>query len=642
MTLSDNRLTFIKYVNNYENRIATTMHSAEFEGLVLKRKDFIRSLNDNEFDFDEILAGLYNDASHFIYEILQNAEDAKAKRILFNLQEDRLEVYHDGKEFSFQDIKAITGIGISTKKDDINAIGKFGVGFKSVFAITSSPYIYSGNYNIKIEDFVVPSNCSTNSHESDTQIILPFNHKLRTKAEIFDLVSKKLENLEPKSLLFLKNIEEVQWKTPVQKGHYLKSTEYVEGYQKIRKVSVISATNSEEYLVFEKPVTIDTKELKVEVAYKSSTNNGREIIVKEADSKLVVFFPTDKTTYLNFLIQAPYRTTPNRENIPLDDEKNQTLIETTAELVADSIPIIKRLGYLDVNFLNVLPIDTKPIDINPIYAVIYKKVREKLSSEEDLLPTNNGNFTKATDALLARGKELTELLNQDDINILFSKRNWMTPQITSDRNRELRDYLINQLSINEIGFEDFATNITSEFLDTKSNEWFIDFYRRLPDQKALWREGSNYLRAGILRSKPIIRLEDSSLSVPFHADGNPAVYLPTNTNSNYPTVHRSLAQNEESLRFLKELGLAEPNILSEINEFVLPKYQNGNAPITLQEYLQDFQKFLIAFKETTIDRKERFITKIKSCPFVRAFNPVSNEVRYLKPSGSIGMNIPII
>ncbi|RKZ31604.1 hypothetical protein DRQ33_06940, partial [bacterium] len=158
------------------------MANKEFEKLIRKRKNLARSLRENNFDLDSILAGLYNDPSHFIYEILQNAEDEGAKEVRFELFEDKLDVYHNGKDFNLEDIDGVTGIGISKKKDDLTSIGKFGVGFKSVFAVTETPYIFSGEYNIKIEDFVIPSVISNNQIKG-TLIRLPFNHKFRSPKE---------------------------------------------------------------------------------------------------------------------------------------------------------------------------------------------------------------------------------------------------------------------------------------------------------------------------------------------------------------------------------------------------------------------------------------------------------------------------
>jgi len=292
------------------------MANKEFEELIRKRKEWVKSSRDNNFDFDSILAGLYTDPSHFIYELLQNAEDEGAKEIRFELFEDRLDVYHNGKDFDIQDIDGVTGIGISKKKEDLNLIGKFGVGFKSVFAVTQNPYIFSGEYEIKIEDFVIPIplDVSSTTHKNGTLIRTPFNHKYRSQKEIFTLINKRLENLELRTLLFLKNIEEIKWQTPSSNGHYLKSAKNVQEIPNTKRVTLVSSSVTEEYLVIRKPIKMEGKELWVEVAYKlGKDQNGKEIIVPEPNSKLVVFFPTEKVTFLNFLVQGPYKTTPTEK-----------------------------------------------------------------------------------------------------------------------------------------------------------------------------------------------------------------------------------------------------------------------------------------------------------------------------------------
>ena len=203
--------------------------NSQFEELVIKRKDWVKSSQDNKFNFDNIL-GLYNEPLHFIYEILQNAEDRSvdSKKVKFVLTKDGLDIYHNGIDFNFQDIDGVTGIGISEKKEDLTQIGKFGIGFKSVFAITSTPHIFSGEYNIKIENFVIPSVINNEEKTSGTLIRLPFNHSKLTKEEAFDIVCKKLENLELKTLLFLKNIEEIQWRTSSSRGRYTKSSDVIQ------------------------------------------------------------------------------------------------------------------------------------------------------------------------------------------------------------------------------------------------------------------------------------------------------------------------------------------------------------------------------------------------------------------------------
>ncbi len=611
------------------------METESFDKLIAKRQKWVQSSKENNFDFDSILAGIYNDPSHFIYEILQNAEDAKATEISFTLFDDRLEIKHDGKDFDFNNVDGITGIGISTKKDDINSIGKFGVGFKSVFAITQTPVIHSGKFHFKIKDFVIPSPLINRDRTQKTFIILPFNHPSRTKKEVLEIVSRKLESIGLKTLLFLKNVEEINWKTPNKSGHYYKVSNEIQKLENVQKVSIISKIEQEEhfeeFLVLRKPVKIESHNLTVEIAFRIGKDEaGKEIIEKEKDSKLIVFFPTEKVTYLNLLIQAPYKTTPNRENIPLDDEQNQYLIEETANLVADSIPIIKKLGFLNVSFLEVLPIDQNHTD-EIIYSSIFEKVKEKLLSNEALLPTWKQSFTTAQDALLARGKELTELLNESDIKVLFVKSYWLDTNITYDRTKQLRDYLINELDIQEVDFEDFAITIKKEFIEQKSDEWLIDFYSRLLDQRSLWAKGGYYGRnAGVLRNKPIIRLSDNTHIEPCDKDNKIQVYLPAETK--YKTVKENLTQNEKSLKFLSELGLSTPDIFAEIKEFIFPKYREPDPDIDIEEYFEDFEKLLIAFQKEDSEKKKEMINELKNLHIIYSTNSITGENHFCKPN----------
>ena len=601
--------------------------SVKFDELVKKRKKWVASSKENKFDFESILAGLYNDPSHFIYELLQNAEDEGAKEAKFDLFKDRLDFHHNGKDFDINDIEGVTGIGISKKKENLNLIGKFGVGFKSVFAITETPYIFSGKYSIKIEDFVVPAIVDNDEKINGTLIRLPFNHRKRSQEEIFELTSKRLENLGLKTMLFLKNVEEIQWRTPSKNGHYLKEIRQINS--RVRRVIVISSTTNEEYLVIERLIKIEGKNLKVEVAYKlGKDRSGKEIIIPEIDSKLVVYFPTEKVTYLNFIIQGPYRTTPNRENIPLEDEQNRVVLEETANLIAESLLIIKELGYLDVNFLNVLPIKVEDKEKGKIYSVVYDKAKEKLSNDE-LLPTHDNKYTKASDALLARGKELTEFLDDEDICLLFNKRYWLDANITQDRTPELRDYLLKELNILEVDFESFARRITKEFLETKSDKWMINFYIKLLDQQTLWTDRP--YRKGILRTKPIIRLENGEHIAPYDENGKIQVYLPEETKSKYKTVKLTLTKDENALKFLKELGLRKPDLFAEVREFIIPKYKKEN-PRKDDEYFDDFRKLLRAYKKLSKDEREEFIEDLSNMAFIDALRSDSEESVLKKPS----------
>ena len=179
--------------------------------LIRHRQGWIKTTAENDFNFEDILAGLYADPSHFIYELLQNAEDAGATSISFNLLPDRFDVKYDGRPFNLRDVVSITAVCSSTKKDQVEQIGKFGIGFKSVFAVTKTPIIDSGPFHFKIIDFVLPEPIGSPSDDEYVYISLPFNHdqSVRSPLEIHQVIESKLCELKPSCLLFLKNISRI-------------------------------------------------------------------------------------------------------------------------------------------------------------------------------------------------------------------------------------------------------------------------------------------------------------------------------------------------------------------------------------------------------------------------------------------------
>jgi hypothetical protein len=161
---------------------------------------------------------------------------------------------------------------------------------------------------------------------------------------------------------------------------------------------------------------------------------------------------------------------------------------------------------LSVSFLETLPIDRNYL-AELIYSEIYNKVKTKLLTNKALLPTSNKKFATVKNALLARGKELPDILNSSDLKILFNKSEWLDTNITADKTRLLREYLIYDLEIKEIDFENFATNNTANIIKRKSDAWLINLYKNLLKQQSLGRKGSYYnKKGGVLRRKPIIRL----------------------------------------------------------------------------------------------------------------------------------------
>jgi len=593
------------------------------------------------------LGRLYTDRTHFIFELLQNAEDAGASKVLFQLVEDRLEVLHDGRLFDEKDVRGICGVGEGTKTEDLTQIGKFGIGFKSVYAYTTTPEIHSGDESFRVENYVRPYAVQQQDIGDSwtTLFAFPFNKEDVEPAIACREISTRLCKLSARTLLFLRKIKEIEYRLPNGIGGVYLRDETKRGGA--REVTVIGQNNgedeSESWLIFERPVDVPSpgedcpRQVPVEIGFRLQENEReqREQVVRTKDSPLVVFFPTEKETRFGFLIQGPYKTTPARDNIPKEDDWNATLVRETACLMADVLPRLKDLGLLGVSLLEALPIRMEDFPPGSMFLPIATSVRESLAGKE-LLPADDGSFVSARNAKLARGADLRKLLDHEQLRKLFQSEatvKWLAGSITQDRTPELRTYLLNELEVEEITPDSFARRITQSFLSIQVDEWLLEFYGYLSGQEALWRSprwsGDS---GGLLRSKPIVRLQDDSHVIPFRADGTtPNAFLPPPEDTDFPIVKRLIASDEQAGNFLKRLGLSEPDVFDDIVERVLPKYSKSDvSSVSETEHAADILKILRALTSDSEAGKKRVIQKAKQTPFLKAADPVGN-LAYKRP-----------
>ena len=85
---------------------------------------------------------IWESSTRYIYELLQNAEDAKASEIKIYISKKRVKIIHNSRHpFKDNDVKNVCYA--TSEKDPNETIGYLGVGFRSVFTVTDKPEIYS-------------------------------------------------------------------------------------------------------------------------------------------------------------------------------------------------------------------------------------------------------------------------------------------------------------------------------------------------------------------------------------------------------------------------------------------------------------------------------------------------------------------
>ena len=486
----------------------------------------IRAQNERRYGTDigrigpMLLAERYGDRTHFIFELLQNAEDALARRhgwsgprsITFELLESALRVSHYGVPFTEADVLGICGIAETTKRE-FTSLGRFGIGFKSVYAFTDRPEVHSGDESFAIENFVWPLAIPRiDSDRDETVFVLPLRE---TDSSAASEISAGLQRLGPRVLLFLRQIEEVSWSVGGSSfGQYMRDRVKPIS-DNAREVVIIGQTHGvediseESWLIFAREVhTADgLKAGSVEIAFKlSADDNGGSLSGEPLqESPLVVFFPTKDQTYLGFLTQGPYRTTPSRDYVPRNDPWNRYLVQETAKLLVESLDALRAMGMLDTNTLRSLPLDISKFGEGSMFAGLFEAVREAFKSKP-ILPQFSGGHVTAAGAKLARTQDLRELLSPSQLTALLQAEqevNWLSEEITQDRTPELRQYLMHELDIPELTPETIIPRLTRSFLEDQTDAWIVQLYEFLNGQSAL-------LRSGRFTDVPLVRLEDGS------------------------------------------------------------------------------------------------------------------------------------
>jgi hypothetical protein len=605
---------------------------------------------------------LYSDRSHFVYELLQNAEDALARRfrinpndivprkVQFKLFRDRLEFRHFGVPFNEEDVKGISDVLKGTKKEDIVQIGKFGIGFKSVYAFTASPEIHSGKEHFIIKRYIRPE---AKWHtfpidENETVFNFPFDHEELRAKEAFELILGKLRGLGPRVLLFLRWIDEIEWSVEPdgEKGQYLKKAVEIRNRNNARRITVKGQSNgmdeNENWLVFQRYVKapnqsdgyMDNMPVEIGFLLESIAKEKTERIMRIKDSKLVVFFPTVIPTGFGFLVQGPYNTTSARDNIRGKDDWNVTLVRETASLIADVLSQLKELDLLDVSLLEALPIRMDDFPPGSMFLPIVTSVRESLAAKE-LLPADNGTFVSARNAKLASAEWLRKQLREEQLKLLYkTELKWISGEITERGRHDLWKYIREELEIEEITPDSFARKVDSTFFMNQTDQWIVDFYRQLLNQKALWKKGtSSYWDSdGPIRKKPFIRLQDGSHVTPFDDDDKPNAYIPGETELDVilPTVKAEIIKDDEARRFLSDLKIPEFDIVAEVIEHVIPKY-TLTPPPKLDEHQRDIEKILKAFKTDSQEKRARLKKTLQESPFILARSSTFDNAIYRKP-----------
>lgn len=597
-----------------------------------------------EESFRRLLSDLYPDKAHFIYELFQNAEDAKAESCRFTLTESSLKFEHNGTRlFSEKDVKSITSFGNSTKRDDPTSIGKFGVGFKAVFAYTNTPEVHSGDFHFRIHDLVVPETNGVNKPvlcDRETRFLFPFDHSKKLPAEAADEIKRGLRALGDNTLLFLDHIHSIEYQLSDNSTGSLKRIDHDAGHIEIQACHPGGSAIITHWLRFQKNVEVidedgESKPCRIAIAFSLVSDEGKIDqpawkIVPLKRGQVSIYFPAEKeTSNLRFHIHAPFASTVARDSVR-NSRANDQLLKHIAELVAESMASIRDQGMLTVDFLAVLPNSSEQLP--KFYQPICDHIIQAFKNTA-LTPTRSGGHARSTS--LYRGPvKIADVINDDDLSLLTGCASPLWTANPRQQNQR-EDQFLKSLSIKDWSWAELcgaineldgdARDKVENWIRTKEDAWLMRFYALLGEASDSHNEYINVSELSIVRvaapqghehviPKQAYFPQDERLAAPeFH-------FVKT-------SVYQSGAagpQKRFSESFLKQIGVTTFNERAVI-ERKLERY-NQPAEQIKPSYSSNIKDFIAYWKKTPSD-----VALFKGYPFLLGYSE-DQSVKWCKPS----------
>ena len=595
---------------------------------------------------------LYRDKTHFVYELLQNADDSKSQHLALQLGANELFVWNDGCQFHEADVRHICSIGASDK--DLTQIGTFGIGFKAVYTYTDLPEIYSGDERFRIRDFTKPEGIANiypriakQVDKGRTVFHLPFKNRLRQ--EYIAHLKNRLCDLEKRSLLFLRHLKTVQWRDERdgQTGSYFCHRRPHDKIQNASEVELIASINgnnqlSETFLVFRREVqppqeviaelldSADDHKERDRIQRSAAKQQLVEVAFKLSDGQITVpdscvlfaYLPTEKETHLRFLIQGRYQTTPARDNIPTDNPWNKWLVQETANFLPEVLEQLKMGGLLEPAFFNVLPLEED--DVPPVFDPIAEALRTAMK-DLPFVPIEGGGYAKAESVFYPHTECLRGLVES---SWLHPESSWLDPEIRRDTEEFRRCFKV----MREAGVKEVSVSQVLGWLEKQSHDWFEArpkewlrrLYASLKEQKAELKR---------IKKLPLVRLENGK----HVCASDQAVFLPPNIDDEreeikpfldeLPIVMPTLLEGEEHNdieAFLKNVGVKDLHPADMIREWIMPQYSQSNEPSVEQNRLHVRYLFKVLNKVSVTERR-RLREKISEIPLLLAYSDVQRE-----------------
>ncbi|WP_157492741.1 ATP-binding protein [Echinicola pacifica] len=613
---------------------------------------------------DTISRDINTDSQRFIYELLQNADDASNQTGTLNVSIDFVGDYvifsHNGEAFSELDIESISSAGDGTKSGDTNKTGFKGIGFKSVFSHSKSVIIKSGDFCFKFDK----------QHWSDhwndawgSQSDWKLSRKLKNKDEnlkmpwqiipIWTILPTELkgisvfENYNVSTIIRYDNVDQLK-----EVLNELFSKSQIVLFLRCKQIKI--SINLSEQIILEKKLSekitslkrngivlsdwlINTEQFKIpidvqneinrddkspkklkeaqltEISFAIQLENNKLKSVEKESRLIFTYLPTSINFDLPFLVNASFLTDAGRQHLHQDIYWNNWLFKQIPisyfSLIAD---LAKKDSEYNTQILSVLPHKHNGTKLGNSFNEGFEIALKTIA----FMPNINGDLLKVKEAIFDQTKISEFISPQVLINHINEKHDSdfsissLIPSL--EPHSTLRRLGIRTLDINDLeGF--FASEIFNAEHHLDENYNLISFlYNQTLNHKEELVENNWNDKLGRMT---FIFDENEELKSPED------IYFPA---------------NEFSSEFSNELNIVHGNTMSRVN-------YNSNIKKWLRDNLGIVEPSALIFIEKTIIRQgDTFVTQDNAINVGRFLFKIYQE-GLLKDSHYKGLfNLPVL
>ena len=365
-----------------------------------------------------------------LYELVQNSADAirggQGGRILIRLTGTHLYCADDGKAITLDGVKALMFSRLSPKSA-IDEIGRFGLGFKSVLRVTDSPDFISCSVSLSFDKgraeqrlrqhlteplphypvFPLPEVFDpTEDPDESLQEMMKWAKnivRLPLKPGSRNDLRRQLEDFPPEFLLFVDHVKHLTLEADDLRRNLVLTKDddgvlnlsdsqgksnpgpgFQARWRCFKTIHTLSAKARSD------APAMDDNSGKVPIWWAAPFGDGTRQDGDDASGMYWAFFPTKTASLLGGILNAPWRTNSDRQNL-LEGTYNDELVDVAASLVDDSLRAMST-SHDPAAHLDLLPRRHEPRD-----TTYSDRLRDRLSEklpETPIVPDQDGCLRK--------------------------------------------------------------------------------------------------------------------------------------------------------------------------------------------------------------------------------------------------------